>query len=52
MMDAEDINNANKWFASHGRRAVLFVRLMPTVRTLISVPDGLARMPFCIFLGV
>lgn len=51
MMDAADIDNANRWFDRHGRGAVLFGRLMPTVRTLISVPAGLARMPFSIFLA-
>lgn len=50
MMDAEDLDGACRWFDRHGRVAVLFGRLLPTVRTLISVPAGLAAMPFWLFL--
>ena len=34
-----------------GALAVLLGRLLPTIRTLISVPAGLARMPFTRFLA-
>lgn len=46
-----DIDAAESWFARHGQKAVLFGRLVPTVRTLISVPAGLARMPLYLFLA-
>lgn len=45
-----DIEHADLWFKNHGKKAVLLGRLMPTVRTLISVPAGLARMPFSSFI--
>lgn len=50
-MCPEDIEKANQWFGRHGRSAVFFGRLLPTIRTLISVPAGLARMPMTGFIG-
>lgn len=47
-----DLEYAVKWFAGHGRYSVLLGRLMPVVRTLISVPAGFARMPAWQFLGL
>ena len=49
-MCPEDIEKANAWFGRHGRAAVFFGRLLPTIRTLISVPAGLARMPMMGFI--
>lgn len=46
----EDIDDAQAWFNRHGHLAVFFGRLMPTVRSLISVPAGIARMPFWTFM--
>ncbi len=46
----EDIDEAQAWFYRHGHLAVLFGRLMPTVRSFISVPAGIAKMPFIPFL--
>ena len=46
-----DIDRANAWFVRHGASAVLIGRLVPTVRTLISVPAGIARMPLPRFLA-
>ncbi|MTH35324.1 DedA family protein [Paracoccus limosus] len=45
-----DIDNARGWFERHGAAAVFFGRMIPAIRTLISVPAGLARMPFGKFL--
>lgn len=45
-----EIDAAEVWFLRRGHFAVLFGRLVPTVRTLISVPAGVARMPFNTFL--
>lgn len=45
-----DIEKANGWFGRHGKAAVFFGRLLPTIRTLISVPAGLARMPMLGFI--
>ncbi len=46
----DDVEHAQAWLKKHGHLAVLFGRLVPTVRTLISVPAGIARMPFWTFL--
>ncbi|MDB6453713.1 DedA family protein [Falsirhodobacter sp. 20TX0035] len=51
MMDATDLDHACGWFDRHGAMAVLFGRLLPTVRTLISIPAGLAFMPFWKFVA-
>lgn len=40
-----DIDTAEQWFTKHGRKAVLIGRIIPTIRTLISIPAGIARMP-------
>lgn len=50
-LSPQDVEAADGWFRRHGYWAVLFGRLVPTVRTLISVPAGLSRMPFWVFLG-
>lgn len=38
------IERARRWFDSYGGRAVFFGRLLPVVRTFISLPAGYARM--------
>lgn len=40
----EDIDKACAFFERHGRASVFFGRLIPVVRTLVSVPAGFARM--------
>lgn len=45
-----EIDKALDWFDRHGGQAVFFGRLVPTVRTLISVPAGFARMNLFRFL--
>ncbi len=39
-----DLDRANLWFDRHGPRAVLIGRLLPVVRTFISLPAGIAGM--------
>ena len=51
LMDAEDVDRAQGWFDRHGRAAVFLGRLVPGVRSLISVPAGVARMPMLPFLA-
>ncbi|MGV3771862.1 MAG: DedA family protein [Verrucomicrobiales bacterium] len=46
----DEIDRANEWFSKHSARCVFFGRLVPAVRTLISAPAGIARMPLPIFL--
>lgn len=36
---------AEHWFHRHGRAVIFFGRFIPTVRTLISIPAGIERMP-------
>lgn len=45
-----DIEHAMEAFEKHGRKVVLLGRLIPAIRTLISVPAGLAKMPLPQFL--
>lgn len=39
-----DLDRANRWFERHGPSAVLIGRLLPVVRTFISLPAGIAGM--------
>jgi membrane protein DedA with SNARE-associated domain len=41
-----DIEKAHKWFDQHGAAFVLFGRMLPTLRSLISVPAGFMEMNF------
>lgn len=49
-LSPSDIDAANRWFQKYGAAAVFLGRMIPTIRTLISVPAGLARMPVWKFL--
>jgi membrane protein DedA with SNARE-associated domain len=50
-IDRAEALRAIHWFERHGHLAVFFGRMVPGVRTLISVPAGLAGMPFLPFLA-
>jgi membrane protein DedA with SNARE-associated domain len=50
LMSGEDIERSQGWFERHGGKAVLFCRLVPGVRSLISVPAGVAGMGLAKFL--
>lgn len=45
-----DVDNAKHWFDTHGRSCILFGRLLPGLRTLISAPAGAADMHMLSFL--
>ncbi|HEX2078428.1 MAG TPA: DedA family protein [Longimicrobium sp.] len=47
-----DVDRAADWFERHGRGSVFFGRLVPVVRTLISVPAGFSRMRPASFLAL
>jgi membrane protein DedA with SNARE-associated domain len=49
-MSPADLERAEAWFGRHAGWAVLGGRLVPAVRTLISVPAGIFRMPLGRFL--
>jgi membrane protein DedA with SNARE-associated domain len=42
---AHDIDRGTAWFDRHGNKAVLIGRVLPVVRTFISLPAGIAEMP-------
>ena len=43
------VARAHDWFERYGTPTVFFARLLPVVRTFISLPAGVARMPFVRF---
>lgn len=47
----DEIDRADDWFKRHGAKAVFIGRLIPAVRTLISIPAGVTRMPLGKFLA-
>ena len=46
----DDLDRARDWLLRHGAWALLLGRLVPTIRTLISLPAGVAVVPFWQFL--
>lgn len=46
----DDIQRAEKWFMRRGKFTVFFCRFIPIVRSLISIPAGMARMNIWLFL--
>jgi membrane protein DedA with SNARE-associated domain len=43
---------ADRWFERHGDATVFFTRMLPIIRTFISLPAGVARMPFWRFTAL
>lgn len=46
-----DIERASDWFSRHGAWAVFGCRLVPGLRSLISLPAGINRMPLPVFVA-
>ncbi|SOC41895.1 DedA family protein [Ureibacillus acetophenoni] len=46
----EDIYKANDWFKKYGVWTVFFCRFVPLIRSLISLPAGMSKMNFWLFL--
>jgi LPXTG-motif cell wall-anchored protein len=46
----QDILKADDWFDHHGYWTVLFCRMIPLIRSLISIPAGMSNMKFVLFL--
>lgn len=44
LITQEEVDKAERWFSKYGEAAVFVSRLLPVVRTFISVPAGIARM--------
>lgn len=51
LVDVADIDRTDAWFGRHGPKAVFFGRFVPGIRSLISIPAGIDRMPLVQFLG-
>lgn len=50
LISTHDLEIADRWFQKYGEWAIFFSRLLPVVRTFISLPAGIARMNFGRFL--
>jgi len=50
LIEVDDLENADRWFERHGRWAVFIGRMVPVVRSLVSIPAGANRMPLGEFL--
>lgn len=50
LVETADVDKTFDWFRRHGRSAVFFGRMVPIVRSFISVPAGVVRMPLGQFL--
>lgn len=46
-----DVDTGEAWFARHGPAAVFFGRMLPLVRSVISLPAGVERMPVLRFVA-
>jgi len=46
----EDVKKAESWFGKHGSKAVFLCRFVPIVRSLISIPAGMAKMELGSFM--
>ena len=51
LVDADDLDKADRWFERHAWSAVLFGRMVPVVRSLVSIPAGANHMPVGRFLA-
>ena len=50
-LEPDDIDHAQAWFKRHGPVSVAIGRLVPAVRSVISMPAGVGRMPLASFLA-
>lgn len=51
----EDLTKADGWFARHGPAVIFFGRMIPLVRSFISIPAGIERMnlaPFTVYTAL
>ena len=46
LIHKHDMERGDKWFAKYGSKAVFWSRMLPAVRTFISLPAGVAEMNF------
>ncbi|MGW0337994.1 DedA family protein [Streptomyces sp. NPDC003011] len=51
LVQESDLDRAERWFDRHGAKAVLLGRLVPIVRSYVSLPAGIERMPLLPFVA-
>jgi len=51
LLSEDDYNRAERWFNNHGHQAVFIGRCIPGIRSLISIPAGVERMPMAPFIA-
>ena len=51
LISAHELDRADRWFARYGMAATFLSRLLPVIRTFISLPAGIARVPVLPFLA-
>ncbi|MYX24954.1 DedA family protein, partial [Streptomyces sp. SID8380] len=52
LVRVSDLERTEAWFSRHGTKAILFGRMIPVFRSLVSVPAGLTRMPLPTFTAL
>ncbi len=55
LLSKEDIDRADAWFRRYGEYVIFFGRMVPIIRSVISIPAGLAAMPllrFCFYTAI
>lgn len=50
LVDLDDVDRTEAWFARHGKATVFLGRMIPIFRSLISIPAGIERMSFWLFV--
>ena len=50
LLKVSDLERTEAWFAKHGSKAVFFGRMVPIFRSVISLPAGVEKMNFGLFL--
>jgi membrane protein DedA with SNARE-associated domain len=51
-LSQERLDRADAWFDRHGPKVVFFGRMVPGVRSVVSVPAGLSEMPLATFIAL
>ena len=49
-LSGDDIKKGREWFDKHGNKAALIGRVVPGIRSLVSIPAGIVKMPLPKFL--
>ena len=52
LIKPNDITNAQMWFNKYGKAVIFFGRMIPAIRSLISIPAGMNRMAMLPFLAL